>query len=103
MVTPITWFSGCYSLTGSLRQSVRFALMLGTKGKTFVKLGETCIALRANRIDQDVFLATFLHQYHRSPFHLGVDPFIVDLGCNIGLTMVDFKRQYPEATVVGVE
>lgn len=59
--------------------------------------------MRKNETDQEVFLTTFVEGYHRSPIDLGKSPVIIDLGSNIGLTIVDFKRQYPSATIIGVE
>ena len=96
-------FAGCYSITRSLRQSIRFALMSGRNGKTRIKLDGHEVWLRKNISDQEVFLATFLYGYHRCPVDLGPSPFIVDLGSNIGLTILDFKLQYPAAVIAGAE
>lgn len=100
----ITRFSGCYYVTRSLRQSLIYALKLGNNKISTLKMSKThSIHLRKNESDQEVFLTTFVDQYHRSHIHLGTSPVILDLGCNIGLTMVDFKQEYPSATVIGVE
>ncbi len=97
-------FSGCYYFTRSVRQSLYFSLKIGTKGKSKIRTPDKKnIHLRKNETDQEVFMATFIEQYHRSPFELGHSPVIIDLGSNIGLTIVDFKQQYPNATIIGVE
>lgn len=46
---------------------------------------------------------TFGAGYHRSPWNLPERPVIVDLGANIGLTVLDYGLTYPEPTIVGVE
>jgi FkbM family methyltransferase len=104
LITILTRFSGCYFVTKSIWQSVYFALKLGRNKKSTIRISkEYVIQLRKNEADQDVFLTTFVYQYHRSPFDLGQSPVIIDLGSNIGLTMVDFKQMYPSAKVIGVE
>ena len=104
LVKILTRFSGCFYVTRSLIQSIYFALKLGRNEKSSIKFNKNhVLQLRKNESDQEVFLTTFVDQYHRSPFDLGQTPVIVDLGSNIGLTMVDFKQQYPFARIVGVE
>lgn len=53
----------------------------------------------------DVFTVddTFGAGYHRSLWSLPDRPVIVDLGANIGLTVLDYGVTYPGATIVGVE
>lgn len=62
------------------------------------------ITLRKNGIDTDVFDYVFNRLYHRPsrPIRAGF-PTILDLGVNIGLSIVDFKTLYPSSTVIGFE
>jgi FkbM family methyltransferase len=100
----LSLFSGCYIVTSGIWQSLHFALMPRNRRTSRIKLNDKLsVMLRNNKTDQEGFLAAFLHQYHRSPVDLGKTPVIVDLGSNIGLTIVDFKRQYPLARIIGVE
>jgi FkbM family methyltransferase len=100
----LTRFSGCYNTNRRFFDSVRFSLKLGKDGYTRIRITQNQeIYLRKNESDQEVFLTTFVDQFHRSPIHLGKSPVIVDLGCNIGLTIIDFKLNYPDARVIGVE
>lgn len=58
-----------------------------------------------NKIDRNVLEYVFFQQYHLPPkeFLLRENPVIVDLGSNVGCTLVDFKMRYPGATVYGYE
>jgi len=65
------------------------------------------VFLRKKTTDFEALKAT-LAGYHRSPidlnkYCLGNEPLIVDLGSNIGLTIVDYKIKYPSAKIIGVE
>ena len=53
----------------------------------------------------DVFTVddTFGPGYHRSLWNLPERPVILDLGANIGLTVLDYGLAYPQATIIGVE
>jgi len=35
--------------------------------------------------------------------HSGVQPTVVDIGCNIGATMLPIAKKYPRATVIGID
>lgn len=96
-------FAGCYTITGSVSQSMRFAGRNTGKGHIKLSVDSNTVMLRRKEADKDVFITTFLQQFHRCPFHLGEKPVIVDLGSNIGLTVIDFKRQYPDARIIAVE
>lgn len=61
------------------------------------------IALRPGTADPLTLLDTLGHGYHRSAWQLPLNALIVDLGCNIGLTMLDYGLTFPSATVVGFE
>ena len=103
LTTIFSKLSGCYYVTRNIFQSLCFAFRLGRKKKIVIRINNNLIHLRKNETDQAVFNSTFLEKYHRSPVDLGPSPVIVDLGSNIGLTMVDFKQNYPSARIIGVE
>ncbi len=103
LTTILTRFKGCYAITRNIWHSLRFAAMKPRNGKTLVKVNGRKVWLRNNKTDQQVFFDTFLHQYHRPPVRLEQHPTIVDLGSNIGLTIIDLKLQYPDARIIGAE
>jgi FkbM family methyltransferase len=65
-----------------------------------------CDGLRIELADADSFLSAhndiFVEQIYRFPFDNDA-PSIVDLGANIGLATLWFKRQYPRARILAVE
>jgi FkbM family methyltransferase len=61
------------------------------------------IKLRNNNIDVEVFDYVFRDKYHHPEKELGPNPVILDLGSNIGLSIVDYKLQYPGARIIGFE
>ena len=58
---------------------------------------------KSSKIDKIVLKYVFFNRYHQSPIPLSHDCTILDLGANIGLTMVDFKLTYPQSKVFGLE
>jgi FkbM family methyltransferase len=54
-------------------------------------------------IDKEVFRYVFFNEYHNPPITLKENCVILDLGANIGLTMVDFKQKYPKSKIWGFE
>ncbi|MEO1653451.1 MAG: FkbM family methyltransferase [Bacteroidota bacterium] len=56
-------------------------------------------------IDRSVLHYVFYRSYHLPPPGLGMPevPIILDLGSNIGMTMLDFQRHYPKAQIFGYE
>lgn len=97
-------FRICHTVTGSVIQSIRFALSVNNKNSFRLHLRSGIpITLRKSKADKDVFKDTFFSKYHRSPVQLGKSPYIIDLGCNIGLTLIDFLQEYPDAKITGVE
>lgn len=56
-----------------------------------------------NETDKNVLKYVFFNSYHKPPLILKKDCVILDLGANIGLTMVDFKQSYPQSRVLGFE
>jgi FkbM family methyltransferase len=58
---------------------------------------------RVHSSDIPVIFDTFAGLYHLPPVPLPERPVIVDLGANIGCTMVHYAALYPGARIVGVE
>lgn len=94
--------------------------VLGPKGYVAFKLGTAhrergeklrvpsrtpggAVHLRPGTADIDTVRYTFLKRYHLPPIPLGAAPTVLDLGCNIGLTVIDLKRAYPLARIVALE
>lgn len=70
------------------------------------KLSELKIKIRCrNGVDRNVLDNVFNQQYHTASelFLNKKNPVILDLGSNIGCTVMDFKLRYPEAIVYGYE
>ena len=61
------------------------------------------VVLRPNTRDGVVFWDTFYNKYHIPPVQLRDDAIIVDLGANVGYTMVHFAHIYPKSHIYGVE
>ncbi len=93
-----------YPVTGNIRETIKLIQSGKANKETRVKIfGKTEIKLRGKSTDLSVLESTFIHKHHRSPFDLGVSPVIVDLGSNIGLTLLDYYYEYPQAKLIGVE
>jgi FkbM family methyltransferase len=58
---------------------------------------------RVHGTDIPVVFDTLVGLYHVPPVPLPEDPVIVDLGSNIGCTIVHYASLYPKARIVGVE
>ena len=58
---------------------------------------------RGSIIDRDVIKYVFCNQYHLPLQELPDKSIILDLGSNIGLTLIHFKKLYPGANVFGFE
>ncbi len=63
------------------------------------------IKIRKNFIDKEVVGYVFADKYHLPPQKatLSDNPIILDLGSNIGLTVVHLKQLYPKSTIYGYE
>lgn len=63
------------------------------------------VPIRVRPGTADIFTVddTFGAGYHRSPWELPERSVIVDLGANIGLTVLDYGLTYPKATILGIE
>jgi FkbM family methyltransferase len=81
----------------------------GNSKKGFIKLNLNglghSIKIRKNYIDKEVVGYVFADQYHLPPKEviLPKNPVILDLGSNIGLTVVHLKKVYPDATIYAYE
>ena len=77
----------------------------GPGAEVVVALEETPFRFqcRAHSSDIPVVFDTFVGLYHVPPVPLRERPVIVDLGANIGCTMVHYASMYPGARIVGVE
>lgn len=58
-----------------------------------------------NRIDRDVIWYVFFKKYHLPPKEIEIKeaPIIVDLGSNIGCSMIDINSRYKDAAIYGFE
>ena len=63
------------------------------------------IKIRNHTVDKNVIKYVFYHKYHVPPagFTMPKNATIVDLGTNIGLTVVHMKHLYPDAKILGFE
>lgn len=68
-----------------------------------VKEANYPIFCRPNTTDAQVLWDTFYRKYHLSPISLSDNAIIVDLGANVGYTMVHFAYLYPMSNIYGVE
>src|ERR1700704_3274168 len=59
--------------------------------------GRKIYVRRGSIIDRDVIKYVFYNQYHLPSKKLPDQSIILDLGCNIGLTIVHFNKLYPDA------
>lgn len=60
------------------------------------------VLLREGNSDQEVWDATFVHQYHVPPVDIHPKT-VLDLGANIGLTAAHYAVLWPDAKIVAVE
>lgn len=68
------------------------------------KVSGRTIYLRKKSVDSEVFDYVFVEKYHRPFKEVGnPSPVILDLGTNVGLTVVDFKMLYPGAKIYAYE
>ena len=58
-----------------------------------------------NKTIDDLLVAeyVFIDKFHIPPFEIAKNPIILDLGSNIGCTILDYNRTYPNAKIVGYE
>lgn len=58
---------------------------------------------RPGTTDLVTLMSTFSMLYHRPPTNLPEDAVILDLGANVGFTMVEMASTFPGARIIGVE
>jgi len=61
------------------------------------------VMLRQYTVDRTVWSDTFTGKYHVPPDTLPSPLRVLDLGCNIGLTVAHYEVMWPQARIVGVE
>jgi FkbM family methyltransferase len=59
--------------------------------------------MRNGSTDYPTLVSCFIQGYHRPLRPLPAAPVIVDVGANVGYTLIDFRRLYPAARLIGVE
>ena len=68
--------------------------------------GETILGFRVNFFDYRVFTSLFKQMFITREYYFrskADDPFIIDCGSNIGMSVLFFKWLYPESTIVAFE
>ncbi len=84
-------------------------IIKGTSKKSFVLIKpkgyKSRIKIRKNYTDREVVHYVLQDRFHLPPeiIELRDDPVILDLGSNIGLTIVHYKHLYPKASIYGFE
>ena len=58
------------------------------------------VQLRSGTTDEQVFHETFVKQFHVPPEEIRPAT-VLDLGCNIGLTVAHFEALWPDAEIIG--
>jgi FkbM family methyltransferase len=66
-------------------------------------LDDARVFLRSGSSDPIVVYETFLNLYHVPPSDVGEVRSVLDLGCNIGLTLAHYAVLFPNARLLGVE
>lgn len=93
-----------YSLIQNIKENYRFTKAIVNKRTAVTTIyNKFKVVVRPNDIDLDVLKSTFIEKYHRCPFLLPDYAVIIDLGSNVGYTLLDFRLQYPACRLVGVE
>jgi FkbM family methyltransferase len=60
------------------------------------------VELRPGTTDEQIFHETFVKQFHVPPEQISPAT-VLDLGCNIGLTVAHFEALWPDADIIGVD
>ena len=63
------------------------------------------VTIRRGTTDERILRYMFLTDYHYPPpeARVGTDDVILDLGANVGLSMLTYHRRYPGARIIGYE
>ncbi|KXK37098.1 MAG: FkbM family methyltransferase [Saprospiraceae bacterium] len=103
MFNMIKRFVAAYNWSHHFRRSLVFAITFHFKKKSVFVCNKRKIIIRNNYSDEKVFYNVFVNKYHLPPIKLVEGATIVDLGSNIGLTLLDFHLHFPMAKIYGVE
>ena len=60
------------------------------------------VELRPGTTDDQIFHEAFVKQFHLPPEQISPAT-VLDLGCNIGLTVAHFEALWPDADIIGVD
>ena len=60
------------------------------------------VELRLGTTDDQIFHEAFVKQFHLPPEQISPAT-VLDLGCNIGLTVAHFEALWPDADIIGVD
>jgi FkbM family methyltransferase len=60
------------------------------------------VELRPGTTDEQIFHEAFVKQFHLPPEQISPAT-VLDLGCNIGLTVAHFEALWPDADIIGVD
>lgn len=97
-------FTDIYNLSNHFLESFRYAFLFKFYKIYCLRIKNYKIFLRNNEIDDQVLNSTFTKGYHLPPYKLNDNCTIIDLGSNIGLTVLDFHLKYPKAKIIiGIE
>jgi FkbM family methyltransferase len=66
-------------------------------------IGNKAVFARTGTEDYLTLCSTFYNQFHLPPITLKPDSVILDLGSNIGVTVLHLKHLYPSSRIIGVE
>lgn len=94
--------------TVHLFDAYKFCLLAREESPRVAKLrirsiGNKPVYARSGTEDYLTLYSTFYNQFHLPPVTLKPDSVILDLGSNIGVTLVHLKHLYPSSRVIGVE
>lgn len=78
-------------------RSIIFVRPRTNRGKIMIR--------KNNKVDINVIYYVFVQKFHLPPSGVTIpdDPVIVDIGCNIGLTIIDYKHLFKNSKVYGFE
>lgn len=98
----IYWYRNFYSLI-SFFEFVKVLFNNKNNLQTKLKNGMRIYLRGGNLNDLIVAKYVFLGKHHHPLLPLRHNPTILDLGANIGFTVLDFKNLYPKAKIISVE
>jgi FkbM family methyltransferase len=78
--------SGCFLIYLKTRKGIKFPVWI-----------------RKKTTDYSTLISCFEHGYHRPLLKLKKKSVILDLGSNVGYTIIDFRNEWPDSKIYGVE